>query len=265
MINVDTITELLIRQFAEIMAKDSDYYSAYHILFSNEQQFMKEQDREKGAIYIVVKFLPASLNFGQTILPITINAIAERNKIEVCQKLLLEYAQTYNLTNNEDLTIKQTYTSPAVSSNFNEIFDGFRSLFYMSGTFLISANSNPISVYVSGEESALDCITAALDFNVQLDTQPFFDTNNITKSIAKIGTLTLNFTSYLTDIEVINKVLAIATVDLEKAPDGINTTFNFDIVFRNGYALKNVAFKLVNAAMEQNIGELPVIGLTFTN
>ena len=70
---IEEVMELLTKQFAEVMTKDSEFYENYHIYLSNEQQYVKEKNREKGAIYIVVKFLPASLNFGQTILPISKN------------------------------------------------------------------------------------------------------------------------------------------------------------------------------------------------
>ena len=262
---IEEVMELLTKQFAEVMSKDSEFYENYHIYLSNEQQYVKEKNREKGAIYIVVKFLPASLNFGQTILPITINAMAERNKIEVCQRLLLEFAQTYNLTTNDEQTIKQTYTSPANSANFNEVFDGFRSLFYMSGTFLISENTNPCNIYVTGEENEVQCITLGVNFDIQLDSQPFFSTDNFTKSVGMYGTFTINFTTYLIDTELINKALAVALKDLSKQPDGVNTNFNFDVIFKNGFKIENVNFKLVNFSVQQNLGEMPVASLTFTN
>ena len=262
---IDKVMELLMKQFADVMSKDSEYYNNYHIYLSNEQQYVKDKNREKGAIYIVVKFLPASLNFGQTILPITINAIAERNKIEVCQRLMLEFAQTYNLTTNDNQTIKQTYTSPANNSNFNEVFDGFRSLFYMSGTFLMSENTNPYHLYVSGEENEVQCITLGVNFDIQLDSQPFFSTNNFTKSVGMYGTFTINFTTYLTNTNLINKALAVALKDLSKQPDGVNTNFKFDVIFKNGFKIENVSFKLVNFSVQQNLGEMPVASLTFTN
>lgn len=261
---IEEIMELLTKQFLEVMQKDYDYYSQYKIRLSNEQQYVKLKDREKGIIYIVVKFLPASLNFGQTVLPITINAVSERNKIETCQKLLLEFAQTFNLTTNEDETIKQTYTSPSNTSSFNEVFDGYRSLFYMSGTFLISRNSNPYKIYISGEDKEIECISVSINLDVQLDTQPTFSGDNFTSSIGLLGTLVINITTYLTNNNFINKALAIAIKDLEKEPSGVNTTFTFDIVFKNGYKLSNVNMKLANFSIQENVGEMPVASLTFT-
>lgn len=262
---IDKIYELIMKQFNEVMGKDPEYYSKYKVYVSIEQQYVTPDKREKGAIYIVIKYLPASLNYGQVVLPITINALAENNKIEVCQKLLLEFAQTYNLTQNEDNTILQTYTSPANASNFNEVYDGFRSLFYMSGTYLISENANTFKVYVTGESEEVPCLSTGLNFDIQLDTQGTFKSDNFTKSVGLLGTYTMTFACYLTNTPLLNKTLAISLKDLEKEPDGVNTTFYFDLVFKNGLSIKNVAFKLVNLSIQRNVSEMPIVSMTFTN
>lgn len=265
MINTEMILELINKQLTEVMLKDEEFYSNYNFILSNEQQFVKDKERKKGTIYLVVKFMPASIDFGQTILPITLNAVAERNKIEVCQQLLLEYAQTYNLTTSEDETIKQVYTSPSMLSNFNEVYDGFRSLLYMSGNFLISSNSNNCKVYVSGEDEELPCISFSSTFDIQLDSQPFYSTGNFTQSVGKVGTYAINISTYLIDSKFLNRVLNIVYKNTEQEPEGINTSFYFDIVFKNGLGLKNIKFKLANFTFNQNIGELPLATLTFTN
>ena len=120
-------------------------------------------------------------------------------------------------------------------------------------------------LYVSGEENEVQCITLGVNFDIQLDSQPFFSTNNFTKSVGMYGTFTINFATYLTNTNLINKALAVALKDLSKQPEGVNTNFNFDIVFKNGFKINNVNFKLVNFSIQQNLGEMPVASLTFTN
>ena len=215
---------------------------------------------------------PATINFGQTVLPVNFNCIAEQNKIEVCQKLLLEYAQTYNLATNADETIKQFYTSPSNASNFNEMFVGFRSVFFMSGTFLISYNSNPFRLYYVTEnesnqkvETLVDCISNSFNFTVQNDSQPFYQTNNFTKSVSMIGIFTLNFTTYLTDDDVLNKILDIASQNMVNEPAGINSNFVFTLRFKNGKEISEKIFKIVDFSVQENIGELPIASVSFTN
>lgn len=272
MIKVEQILELIGEQFDEIMATDSSFYSKYDVIITNEQQFIKKKDLKADAIYMVIKFLPATINFGQTILPITINCVSEQNKIEACQRLLLEYAQTYNLTTNENNDIKQVYTSPSNASNFNEMYVGFRSIFYMSGTFLISENSNQFELYYvtydeneNPVETLVDCISNSFAFSNVTDSQPFFNTNNFAKSVGMYGIFTVNFTTYLTNVEIMNRILDIVSIDLSSEPDGVNADFVFTLKFRNGKRISERTFKLVNFSVEENIGELPIASVSFSN
>ena len=51
----------------------------------------------------------------------------------------------------------------------------------------------------------------------------------------------------------------------EDYPDGSDTSFYFDLLFKNGLKLNRQEFKLANFTFEQRIGELPVCTVTFTN
>ena len=153
---IDKIMDIIKNQFLEVMSIDSNYYSQYNIILSNEQQYVRSKDRDVNNIYIVIKFVPGSLNFGQNVVPININAMGEGNKIEVCQRLLLEFAQQFNLSDpiniskedsgdNNSYIVKQVYTQPQIMSNFTPTWNEFRSLFFMTGPFLIGKNSTPIT------------------------------------------------------------------------------------------------------------------------
>ena len=136
------IMHTISNQLADIINNDLDYYNGYSIEIVDEQFFVKQENNAPGKIYIVVKFLEATLNFGQIVFPITIQAISEQDKLEICYTLMFEFANKYNLKWTEDKKVGQFYNAPYVLSNFNEIFEGFRSLLYVSGTFLITQNAN---------------------------------------------------------------------------------------------------------------------------
>lgn len=268
---IKEVFNLIKEQFENIMTNDYDYFNNFKIILSNEQYFSTEE-RKRGIIYIVVKFMPATINYGQNILPITINAISEKNGLEVCQKLLLEYAKTYNLKPvdvpsidnlEETLSIQQVYTTPTVMSNFNDVFDGFRTLFYMSGTFLISKNTNPWELYFyneEGEKMLIDALNKNFSFDGTLDSQPYFSTQNFTESISKFGTFAFNISTFLVDNEFINKCLSIITREKD-----VNENFDFEIVFKNGITIPKKAYKIKNIGSSIMVGEQPTIALTFTN
>lgn len=279
---IKKMMEIIERQFLEVMAGDPGFYSKYKIILSNEQQYVKESNRDKNNVYIVVKFVPGSLNFGQNLMPININALGEGNKIEVCQRLLLEFAQQFNLSEPIDIPsnesgdgnryiVKQIYTQPQVLSNFNASWNEFRSLFFMSGSFLIGKNSVPItSITYFESESAengtvIDFINTSWDFSIQLDSQAFYGTDSRTTSKSKIGTLTLSVISYLMDSPLFSKIIGIAWNDKTLAPNGIKETFFLTVEFANGVTIQKMKFSLANANCPQNIGEFPLISMTFTN
>lgn len=270
--NNDEILKLIEKQFIEIMRDDYEYYKNHEIVLSNEQYYVDPEDRkEQNTIYIVVKFLPAEINYNQNIIPITITAVSEYNKIEVCQRLLLEYAQTYNLKPDEDqngTVFSQTYTTPQVMSNFSEVYYGYRTLFYMSGAILLSYNANPETIYFlyedengNEQEQQIEAFSFNEDFTIQLDTQAFTNTYGFTKSLAQVGTHTISFIMRLTDDDFCNLILDIVN---KTAKDGISTDFKFKIRRKNGKQKIDI-YKLKNYSGSREIGEMPVISCTFTN
>lgn len=272
MYNVDSIMELVEKQFIELMRDEYEYYQNYKIILSNEQYYVSPEDRqETNTIYIVIKFLPAEINYNQNVVPITITAVSEYNKLEVCQKLLLEYAQTYNLKPDQsenDIIFSQTYTTPQVMSNFSEVYYGYRTTFYMSGTFLLSYNANPETVYFlykdkegKEQEQQLEIFSFQEDFSIQLDTQAFTNTNGFTKSLAQVGTHTISFIMRLTNDYFCNLILDIVNNNIV---NGISTDFKFKISRKNGKE-KIATYKMKNYTSSRDIGEMPVMSCTFTN
>lgn len=286
---IDRMMAIIQKQFLEVMSRDVDFYSQYKIILSNEQQYVKNNERNPKNIYIVVKFMPGTMNFGQYLYPVNFNALGEGNKLDVAQRLLLEYAQTFNLgeeetwsetytdngvTHTDNYIAKQVYTQPQVMSNFNTFTTEFRSLFYMSGTFLIGKNSMPITkitYYKSASDSTgtdIDFITSSWDFAIQLDSQAFYGTNSRTKSKSKIGTLVLSLVCYLTGNDLCKKVRDMAFDNLATgtaAANGIKEKFYFSITFADGHTVSKMEFHLSEASSPQSVGELPLLSLTFTN
>lgn len=256
MIDYKKLVDLIQEQLLKIMAEDADYYKDFNFILSNEQQFVKVKYRKPNTIYIVVKFFNATLNYGQSVLPFGINAIGEANKLEVCQRLLSAYAQTYNLTRNEDGTIRQTYTSPSVVASFNEVNDSYRDLFFVNGTFLISELNNSIESIVINEIK-IDAITFQTSLDAQPDPQAYYGSKNIVQTINKTATYTLSFTSYFINNEFYNSILGIINKTIS-----INKPYNFTVTFKNGTIITKEV-RLLNASFQQNIGELPIIALVF--
>lgn len=265
---LNDILEIIQEQFVDIMKSSVEFYSKYEIILSNEQQFIKNKDKHPNSIFIVVKFLPGSFNYGQFVQPITINALAEQNKFNVCQKLLNEYVARWHYSETREVgndLIKQTYTTPSVMSNFNEIFEGYRSLIYTSGVFLVGENSNPLeemSWFNSKTQKfeKIPFITSTWNWESQLDPQAFYSTRGRTESKIRTGTFSVNFTIFQKDSNFCNEFLNLIVSDDEEP---IDIDFILKFVWRNGKA-KTLTMKCLSILGNQNIGEFPVVSLNFT-
>lgn len=272
-IDYDQVLDILSQDFYEIIqSDDSGIYDNIQLKISSERMFIKKKpgELENDTIYIVVKFSPASVTFGQTVLPITIVALAENNGKDTCWRLFQDFAAVFNLEQTGD--VKQYYESPNVSSNFEEAFTGFKSVLSMSGTMVISKDANPFDVYYLYSEEVdgvvvektlkIDSLQNDFDLNLQPDPQPFYSENNYTKSIIKFGMITVNMITYLLkNNKFLDDILKIAT---KKSPDNVNKTFKLRIEWSSGDFIED-EFKLAHYAAKQVLKELPIVSITVTN
>lgn len=251
----------LIKTQLNTIKNGNDEYNGYGLEVAEEQHFMYEEALPK-TIYITVKFLPATINFGQTILPITINALSEENALEICNTMLTEFALQYNMEFALNDTVRQFYNTPYVISNFNEISTGVRTLMSMSGTLQINKTSNPKKIYIvkTTELIELPVITSNLSFETQLDPQVFYNSSDITSSEVRAGTYTLTLVMYDMTNYFQDKVLGIVCKEFGTS---IKDGFEIRIVWKDGHAVTlNVKLKMYNS--EQNIGEMSVSSYVLT-
>ena len=265
-VDKNKILDLLKNQFFNIMNKNPNLYNGISLIIADEVQFTKITDRDDTALYIVVKFGSATFNFGQTTQNITMSVITEKNHIDLAQLLLMEFVTEYNLKLSENGTTLQAYTTPVITSNFNYVYDGFRSVLYVTGTFLISENTIRLSVVnnytdENGVEKTedIEAISNILGFSNQLDPQAFYRTHNFTESVAKVATLTFSLTMFLvSDLDLLDK-----TISLMFKEKGINTPFNLTLNLGRHTITDN--FRLSTAQINQDATSLPTITMTFTN
>lgn len=275
-INYNDIVEIIRNNMASIMDTDS-FYEGYDIEVTSEVQFIKKQEGYRNRIYIVVKFSPATIFFGQTVLSFVITAVSEHNHCYVCQKLLSDYAQKFNLQFEGD-SIQQIYETPSVSLNFNEIYEGFAAVMTMGGTFVIATTINRFDFYYKrageGEDyEKIDLISSSFNFENNIDSQAFYGTHDIADSIARIGSFSCSFAIYLfTDSKIINDCLKIVALASENNIPLTNIDSSFDLKIQFKAKKKDtyivppitVKLKLVSFVAESKLGELPILSIAFS-
>ena len=212
-LDLEKIKNYVAYQFAEIIEEESDYFSNVEISLTDTRQFANIKDKLENRIYIVVKFGTTTMNYNQYALPLTITAISEQNSLELCRKLLYLYAQKYNLYSNEDESLSQFYSSPETTELFQEVYSGFRATYVLSGTMLISEQTNPIKIEYKDETSEeydeVDIINFDGSLNISLDSKVPFGNDNFSRSVGQYGTQTLSFVMYLSDNQLSQKLIKI--------------------------------------------------------
>ena len=147
-IDYNEIVTLVQSQLIQVMNQNLSYYKGYNLVVTNEQQFIKKKYKDDPkCICIVLKFGGATVNYFQSVLPCTITALSEANHVMVCQRLLTEFVEYFNLTRASNGTIQQIYNTPDVSNNFENEITGFKSLVTLSAAFVLSKNANFFSIY----------------------------------------------------------------------------------------------------------------------
>lgn len=269
-------------------------YDELNVLISNEQFYIKQKEEDRlspNTLYIVVKFASAAVDYGVTVLPLSIIVVSEQNHCFLSQRLLQEFVVTTNMQTNNDGTIQQFYESPVVSSNFNEMYEGFRSVLTCIGTFVISESANPFKLEWYNQNSEEEdkwqevyFINGDLTVNFQPDPKLFYNSNDYTRSIDTMGTVTFNISSILlTDNGFLDKMLTFVTnkneytIDLDPTSgtylqkiervgeySNVNENLIFRITFRNNKSLIDF-FKIANLDIQQVLKKIPMITLVFTN
>lgn len=217
-LNYEEILTLIQGQLMEHMNSE-EYFAKYKgtkIILSKEQQFIKQKDKDPNAIYIVVRFGAADVMFRQTVLPATIIVLTQQNKVDLAYDLMYEYSQRFTLVRANNDTIQQVYESPSMSGNFNEVYEGFRSVVTMTAAFVIGKNSNEYKVYYYYSQDGanlaeeIPMVSTTFSFVGSPDTQAFYNKKNFVESVVSFGAVSLGFTTFvLSDSKLINDVLDI--------------------------------------------------------
>ena len=155
-IDYDEIVNIVHNQLIQVMSQDVPFYKGYTLIVTKEQQFIKKKYKyDPKTICIVLKFGGATVNYFQSVLPCTITALSEANQLRVCQRLLTEYVEYFNLIRVSEGTIQQIYNTPDFSNNFENEMYGFKSLATLSAAFVLSKTANFFSIYnIYGEIKA---------------------------------------------------------------------------------------------------------------
>ena len=260
-INFSEIIEKIYIQLNQVKGLD-ERFETINFYVDDEQTFIKrENNYDVKSLYIVLKYGEATLNYGSSVIPLTLLIFGVGDKFELTKEFLNKFVSMFNLI--KDGQYQYIYSSPYVLSNFNEVGYSFRSLFTINCSVLIKNKGLYYIEKILYEDEEVDVLDFKDDLMIQLNSQPYSNTNGETKSYASMGTYTFSIMLYGVDSKLINDCL-----DLKYQYTDINKDFMFTIKLKSTSSsykgFENKAFKLKNFHYEENIGKTPVCSLTFT-
>lgn len=276
----ELIIELIKAQFEEVKQLN-EKFASINFVVSDEQMFAKLKDKSSKTIYIVVRFSPAAINFGQATLPLELSVMGFGNEIQLTQEFLNDFVSTYNLNSSGNIT--QLYMTPRAAMNFNEIYNEFRSLFSVTGTLIIGDNTirmTELSYYplggVSGEEPEIIPVIAYNDSTENsLNPQPYSNSVGRTKSYGSFQTFSFSIVLYPDGSKKMIQKLFQLKFDTSKSHQ--NDSFVFQLKFNNMDLDFDIAaahpernktakwtYKCKNVDYTQKIGEIPILNVQFT-
>ena len=255
----------LLRSELEITKGGNPDFSNITLIVEDEQSWIKDNTRNPNAIYIVVHFTDAAINFGQAVVPVTLEVLSIQNEIELTQAFLNEFVSNYNRTQINDIT--QLYLTPSVSLNFNEVYEGFRSLLTLQSTFIIGNNTVRLETltyyYGDNQSEEIEILSYNDTSENSLNPQPYFNTKGRTKSYGSFQTFAFSIVTYPDGSKQLIKDIMAMKFDVTRSHQ--NDTFKFSGTFANSDVNMPLwEFKCKEANFEQKIGEIPVCTLGFS-
>lgn len=195
-----------------------------NIVVSDEQAFIKLKKLEPNTIYVVIKMLSSIIAYDGKIQPVQLMILSESNSLVIAKNLFTKFAETYNLTSEtvgSDL-IKQTYETPVVMDNFEQVGYGFNSLLYVSGTLFILESILDLS-NLTIDDDEIKITSFHLVYSMTGNTQPV-SSDKISTTVKSVSTVNCSFVIPMIGAysDFIKKVLNIKAGNLSG-----NTSFNF--------------------------------------
>lgn len=268
-INYDYILQLLGQQISSVNTENIKF------VLTDEQSFIKDKDKSEEGIYIVVRFNRASTNLGQSVLPVTLTIMGLANEVSKTQAFFNRFIDTYNMKTEGDIT--QIWLSPEVILNFNNVWDGYRSLFTVSGTIIIGDGTirlskltykykNPLYVEGGDEPEYKNEDVPVIGFidisEASLNSQPYSNTKGRTKSYGSFITNAFSIVTYPNGSLKFMQDIFKWKYDFNNPHQ--NDEWTLSGTFANcDTSIPESLWKCRSANFSQKIGDIPTIEISF--
>lgn len=228
-----------------------------------EQAFLKHK-LVPNTIYLVVRFLSADIGLtGIKEQPVNIVVMSEQNSLENAKAIMQRFAETYNWKEETvgDTYLKQSYGTPFVLNNFEDVASGFRSVLYLSATLQLMENVVDVED-LEIDEVSIKPLAFSINYNMQGNTQqipPKFLSSTV-KSVSTLGfSLSLPLRSNYT--KSIESTMSISITDTNVSVEEVGELYEVTIALNT----KNMENIDCDIQYESLVVESDKIVITFTS
>ena len=202
------------------------------IEISDEQYFRKQEanrNLKRGTVYLVVRFSSGAINYGASVVPISIYGLGVANQVKPVQFLLSVFASEWTTKNlaqgledvgGNSLELSdaiQVWNTPEVISNFNIVDEDFRNLYRVSGRIVKGQDAvrlGTLTYYFKNDKGLDDSETVDIlafqdGYGTSFDSQPFGNTKGFTQTEVNFSSYTFTVTTYLLNNHLSAAALAI--------------------------------------------------------
>jgi len=247
----DAVMYITKAQISKVMAEENitDYDIYDSISFKGKTPAKK--------ITFIVELLDGTIYSNSTSVDVRIRAISDVN---TAKSVLDRYGQEFTLADSivtiENAFVQQSYETPTVEEQFNEVDSTYLATVSINGTFIIGLDILTMeTLTIDGEE--INVFDFQYNFNTTTNPQAFSSTNSRTITKNNTGIFSISFVLDSSNTAFLNKVLSIAL-----GTESLNTSFNVSFSIGDQSLEISSDFKLISDVYSQKKGEIPTHTIT---
>lgn len=260
-VDYDAIAEKVEGEFLYVMRNFPGPYDGFVFRAADERQFVGSSLKPNG-IYAAIHFGPASANFGQSVVPATIEIVSERNSFEAARALASEFVARCSLTSIGG--VRQIFQTPTVLDAGAEVGSGFRALLSISATFVVMGDTavDVKSVTYWDESGAghdVPFLTYADSYAGDVRPQPLPGGEGFATSTVGFKSFTFSISFYPFEGALWDKLFA-----MKYGEGSENSDFAFTVEFTDGKSSAKRKYKLSSFQLRKNLADAGAATASFT-
>ena len=260
-IDYEALTDIIADELYEAQAADEGL-AGYKVIVSQERANVGEEDKANAkSIFVAVSFGGATIDYGQSIIPVTLSVYGEQRTFRAARTLLNRFAAENNL--KRDGRFKQLWVTPDVEDPISPVGNGYRSLFSLSGVIqYFGAGGNPVVEIAyrsepSGKPTQIFFLQYSPSWSNALRPQPKSDSKGRAESASAYSTFSFGVTAYVASDAFFQRLLGM--VYGHEDGDG---TYYMTITHLDGTSYSH-AFRVAQFSGSQQVATLLTATVTF--